>query len=417
MLFLYTIATHLLSLGMRVAAFWNKKIRLGLEGRKNWRKVYAQQFEANGKVLWMHVASLGEFEQGRPVLEAFRVLYPDWKIVLTFFSPSGFEMRKNYAHADFIAYLPLDTPSNAADFLDLVQPNLAIFVKYEFWPYYLLTLKKRNTPTLLIAALFRPEQPFFHRFGAFWKKMIFCFEHIFTQTPQSAQLLQSIGYQNITIAGDTRIDRVLQIAANAPKQPTIATFTQDAVVLVVGSSWGKDEDLLLEALRHPSLSHCKVICAPHEPSPAHVARLQSLLGIKAITYSAATQAIPFLIPTFQWLIIDNIGMLNTLYKYGDFAYIGGGFGQGIHNTLEPAAFGLPVIFGPKYHKFEEAKQLVAHQGAFCVHNSTELQQVLMQLLEPDFREAAAQKTKQYLEENKGGTAAAMDFINKKLNLK
>jgi 3-deoxy-D-manno-octulosonic-acid transferase len=247
--------------------------------------------------------------------------------------------------------------------------------------------------------------------------MIFCFEHIFTQTPQSAQLLQSIGYQNITIAGDTRIDRVLQIAANAPKQPTIATFTQDAVVLVVGSSWGKDEDLLLEALRHPSLSHCKVICAPHEPSPAHVARLQSLLGIKAITYSAATQAIPLLVTTFQWLIIDNIGMLNTLYKYGDFAYIGGGFGQGIHNTLEPAAFGLPVIFGPKYHKFEEAKQLVAHQGAFCVHNSTELQQVLMQLLEPDFREAAAQKTKQYLEENKGGTAAAMGLINKKLNLK
>ena len=405
--FLYTIAIYLLSAGMQVWGLWDKKIQLGNQGRRHWRQRYPALLPPQGKKrLWMHVASLGEFEQGRPVLEAFRQAYPDWAIVLTFFSPSGYEMRKHCPQADTVLYLPLDTPANARDFTDLLQPDIIIFVKYEFWANYLFAARHRNIPTVLIAALFRPEQPFFQWYGAFWRKILSCFTHIFTQTTASERLLHQIGYTHTTVAGDTRIDRVLQIAQQAADNTVVARFAANNTVLVVGSSWGKDEDLLLQALQHPDLRHLKVICAPHTPTAAHVTRLMSCLGNTALRYSEATND---QVSGARWLIIDNIGLLNTLYKYGDIAYIGGGFGAGIHNTLEPAAFELPVVFGPRYHKFEEAQQLVQRGGGFAVTDAAQLETVLRQLIVPEKTLAASHQIRQYLQETKGGTAQVMAY--------
>ncbi len=402
---LYNLSMHCMALGLRVAAPFHPKIRLGYEGRRHWRQLLAKQVNPlQGKRLWVHVASLGEFEQGRPFIEAFRLQYPDWQVVLTFFSPSGFELRKNYAHAEVVAYLPIDTPANARDFLDLVRPNLVVFVKYEFWANYLLQTHARGIPLLLIAALFRPDQPFFKAYGHFGRRVLQCFSHIFVQTPDAAALLHSIGYLHTTVAGDTRIDRVLQIAAAPPPNPTVAHFASGNTVLIVGSSWLPDEDALITALRHPALATLKVVCAPHTPTPEHVQRLVAALDNTAVTYTAAI-AQPELLERARWLIIDNVGMLNTLYQYGHIAYIGGGFGTGIHNTLEPAAFGLPIVFGPRYHKFEEARQLIACGGGFVVHNADSLQQVLLGLM-ADYptRGGAA---RQYLVDNCGGTAIVL----------
>lgn len=409
---LYNIGIYTLSLLMQLARLWNPKIKKGIEGREDWRnRLTASLPDARKKTLWIHVASLGEFEQGRPVMEQFKQRYPDWCIVLTFFSPSGYELRKNYSNADTIAYLPLDTPSNARAFLDEVHPDLIIFVKYEFWANYLLEAQKRRIPVLLIAALFRPEQHFFQWYGAWGRRVLACFTHFFVQTQASADLLRTIGCSQSTIAGDTRIDRVLDIAAQASGNDIVAEFARHHRVLVVGSSWEADEDLLLAALDHPDLSAFKIICAPHEPSRAHVARLLQRLGTAAVAYSATN---PERVTAHRWLIIDNIGMLNTLYRYGHLAYIGGGFGAGIHNTLEPAAFGLPVIFGPKYHKFEEAKQLIHEQGFFCVHNAETLQQTLLMLRQETNAQKSRTAIQQYLKENRGGTDVILRFIQRHL---
>ncbi len=406
--YIYNITMHALCLGQWLAAPFSPKIRLGLAGRRHWREHLTNQTAAlQGKRLWVHVASLGEFEQGRPFIEAFRQQQPDWQVVLTFFSPSGYELRKNYAHAEVVAYLPIDTPTNARDFLDLVRPNLVVFVKYEFWANYLLQTRARGIPLLLIAALFRPNQPFFKPYGRFGQRVLHCFTHIFVQTPGAADLLHDIGYATTTVAGDTRIDRVLQIAAAPPPNPTVARFAAGNVLIIVGSSWRPDEDALLAALKHPALATLKVVCAPHAPTPAHVQHLATALGETAVTYTAAA-AQPELLERACWLIINNVGMLNTLYQYGHIAYIGGGFGAGIHNTLEPAAFGLPVVFGPRYHKFEEAKQLIARGGGFTVRDADALQQVLLGLMaDYPMRGAAA---RQYLVDNSGGTQIIIEYL-------
>ncbi len=304
----------------------------------------------------MHVSSLGEFEQGRPIMEQFRAEFPNWRIVLTFFSPSGFEIRKNYANADVVCYLPADTPRNARDFLRRLVPDAAIFVKYDFWANYLFHLAP--TPTLLVSALFRQEQPFFKWYGGLWRRMLGCFSHIFVQNPESAVLLQQIGIQQVEVAGDTRVDRVMAIAAAVKPNTIVEAFAGDAPVFVIGSSWEIDEAMLFPVLKLPEFQHYKIIVAPHEPSERNVARICGQFE-HAVPYSkfesiAATGA--------KVLVIDNIGLLNTLYRYGSIAYIGGGLGKDIHNTLEPAALGLPIIFGPKYDKFEEARQFVARGG-------------------------------------------------------
>lgn len=396
---LYNFGINLFLIVIHFAAFFNKKAKKWVAGRKNWRKNYRFAQHDGRPTLWIHVSSLGEFEQGRPVIEEFKTTFPDWRVVLTFFSPSGYEVRKNYPLADAVLYLPADTAKNARDFLEIIQPDAAVFVKYDFWFHYLTTLKKRNTPTLLVSALFRPGQPFFKWYGGMWREMLHCFSHIFVQNKDSETLLQNIGCQNVTVAGDTRVDRVLALAAGVKPNENARDFSAGMSTIVAGSTWPPDEEILFQAL-----GEMKLIIAPHEPSASNVAHIESL-SAKTIRYSKFSKNEPA-----QTLIIDNVGMLNTLYQYGKVAYIGGGFGKGIHNTLEPAAFGLPIIFGPKYEKFEEARQFVARGGAIAVKNKAELVKALQLLDDPTYYQHATAAVTAYLNENRGATEKAIEWF-------
>jgi 3-deoxy-D-manno-octulosonic-acid transferase len=393
---------------LRLAAVFNVKARLWVEGRRNWRKRYRVAFRKTAPVLWVHAASLGEFEQGRPVIEAFREKFPDWQVVLTFFSPSGYEIRKNYDRADWVTYLPADTRRNARDFLELVQPDRAIFIKYEFWSNYLHELRRRGVPTLLVSALFREGQPFFRPWGGFWRRMLGCVAHFFVQNAASAALLRRLGFENVTVAGDTRVDRVLKLAAGAIENDLARAFTAGHdPVFIAGSSWPADEAVFLPVLQQPEFQHFKAIIAPHEPSPAHLQRLEKLLGADMVRYS---QAQPETAGAARFLVIDNVGMLNTLYRYGTLAYIGGGFGSGIHNILEPAAYGLPVLFGPNYGKFEEARELVARGGAFVVQDSAALARTLDHLSQPRAYRTGASAVTAFLQESRGATRLIMEYL-------
>jgi len=406
MILFYELFIRLLTTGIRLAAVFQPKARRWVLGRRHWRTRYRATFQKKGRVLWVHAASLGEFEQGRPLIESFRETFPDWQIVLTFFSPSGYEIRKNYPHADFVCYLPADTRRNARDFIDLIRPDAAVFVKYEFWANYLLELKRRATPTLLVSALFRPGQPFFHWHGGFWRRMLGCFTHFFVQNQNSGRLLQSLGFQNVTVAGDTRVDRVLKLAENAPENEIVKTFAGEHPVFVAGSSWEADESVFLPALNRPEFQQFKIVIAPHEPSEKHLAQLILKLNRLFIRYSEyLSRPQPA-----DVLLIDNVGMLNTLYRYGAVAYIGGGFGKGIHNTLEPAAFGLPVLFGPRYEKFEEARQLVACGGAFAIRDADDLVAALQKLQDPPAYQQASLAVRTYLEESRGATEQIVRYF-------
>ena len=404
---IYSLFIQLLSATIHLAALFSPKAKKWVAGRQQWRANLAGKLGQDArKTLWVHVSSLGEFEQGRPIIELFRSEFSDWRIVLTFFSPSGYEVRKHYPLADVVAYLPADTPRNAHDFLEIIHPDAAVFVKYDFWANYLFQLKNRGTPTLLVSALFRPSQPFFKWYGGLWRKMLGCFSHIFVQNEGSAALLLQIDFQAITVAGDTRVDRVLRLALEAPSNPLVEAFVGNAPVFVIGSSWEADEQLLASVLQSPGFQHFKVIIAPHEPSERNVQRICQQFR-QAVRY---TQGTTDAMVQARVLVIDNIGLLNTLYRYGSFAYIGGGFGRGIHNTLEPAAFGLPVIFGPNYKKFEEARQFVARGGGFTIQDAAELSGVLQALQSAAFYDNASMDVKKYLEQNKGATDMAMAWF-------
>lgn len=401
---------------IRLGALLSPKARLWVEGRVLWRTRYAAVLEKKGaKRCWVHAASLGEFEQGRPFIEAFRKKHTDWEIILTFFSPSGYEIRKHYPLADHVLYLPADTPSNARDFIALVQPDIAVFVKYEFWANCLFELHQRNVSTLLISALFRPSQPFFKSWGGFWKNMLGCFSHVFVQNQASFDLLKNIGFSEVTIAGDTRVDRVIDLAEQAEKNAVVAAFAQDAPTLIVGSSWPEDEAIILPAtLNDPA--GWKLVIAAHVPSAARLNNLEKRIATFAhsgtiLRYSAAT---PETAAKARVLLIDNVGMLNTLYRYGTAAWIGGGFGKGIHNTLEPAAWGLPVLFGPKYEKFEEARQFVETGGAFVVRDPQSLTSQLEVLSVPENRTKASTAVGTYLLKNKGATKVIMTWLGQKM---
>lgn len=405
----YEIVIHLYTTAIRVAAWFHPKARLWTEGRHQWRKRYAQAFQKKARVLWVHAASLGEFEQGRPLIEAFKQQHPDWQVVLTFFSPSGYEIRKNYPHADWVGYLPTDTRRNARDFVAWLQPDLVFFVKYEFWANHLMELRKHKVPTYLVSGLFRSNQPFFKPWGGFWRDILKCFTHLFIQNEPSQHLLQSIGFTNTTVCGDTRVDRVLQIAQQAPTNERVAIFAQDAQVLVAGSTWPPDEALLLALMASPpsGVSGLKYIIAPHDPSENHITALEAQLTLPSLRYSQAT---PDNIAQVTVLLIDNVGMLNTLYRYGQFAYIGGGFGKGIHNTLEPAAFGLPIVFGPRYHKFEEARVFVASSGAITVRDAADLCAALEKWGKIEERKLASEAVLAYLNSRKGATPTILATV-------
>ncbi|MEO8404278.1 MAG: glycosyltransferase N-terminal domain-containing protein, partial [Chitinophagaceae bacterium] len=365
------------------------------------------------KVIWMHCASLGEFEQGRPLLERLKIQYPDYKFLLTFFSPSGYEVRKDYKGADWIFYLPMDGAKNARRFLEIINPSLVIFVKYEFWYYYLKKIKYRNIPLLLVSALFWKEMSFFKWYGGLQRKMLSRFDHLFLQDEASKKLIDDIGYSAITsISGDTRFDRVIEIAEKAEPIPVIEQFIDGNKTIIAGSTWSEDEAVLkqtMETINDPSL---KLIIAPHEINEKHLASIKEFFP----TSVRLSQHLTFNIQpsTPNILIIDNIGLLSRLYQYAWVTYIGGGFGKGIHNTLEAAVYGKPVIFGPTFHKFKEAADLIKNGGAITISNAEDCIKVVKELLEnPEKQAASATASGKYVNARRGASAKIIQYIQEK----
>ncbi|MBD1398490.1 3-deoxy-D-manno-octulosonic acid transferase [Pontibacter sp. JH31] len=409
---LYDIGLKAYQAAIALAAPFHQKAKLMQEGRAGQFERMAQQLQGNtAPVVWFHCASLGEFEQGRPVIEAFREEFPGYKVVLTFFSPSGYEVRKNYAGADYIFYLPLDSHGNANRFLDIVKPKLAVFVKYEFWHYYLQALQERAIPVLSISAIFRPDQVFFKPYGGFNRNILQRFTHIYTQNETSLKLLKGIGIEKASIAGDTRFDRVLQTAASVKAIPVVEAFAQGKEVFMVGSSWPADIEVLLPLIQKRRTG-IQFIIAPHEIHESGISQLMQQLGESAVRFSQATAADA---GRYSVLVIDNIGMLSSLYSYGTYTYIGGAFGKGLHNTLEAAVFGLPLFFGPKFDKFQEAKDLVALGCAFPVNNADELLQAFERVHStPGLHQGITDKEKTYVHEQAGATAKIMADVRQLL---
>lgn len=377
MKFIYQVAIQVFAFLFRFVAPFNHKLKLGVEGRKGLLNRLRTSFAAQAAgrpVAWFHAASLGEFEQGRPVMEAYRNAYPGHFILLTFFSPSGYEIRKNYTGADFICYLPIDTPGNAREFVEIVNPHIAFFIKYEFWFNYLRELRKNGTYILSFSSIFRPGQIFFKFYGGFFREKLRYFNHFFVQNQASVSLLAGIGITAASIAGDTRFDRVRAIVSNAREMPEIGRFKGNKQCLVAGSVWDADMQVLIPAL-NALTGKLKAIIAPHEIKDHEIAGWLSKLNGRSILYSEVTAGQD---PEgFDYLIINNIGMLSSLYRYGSMAYIGGSFGAGLHNILEAATFGLPIAFGNKsYHRFQEAVDLIEKGGAFAVADGNQLLKTL-----------------------------------------
>lgn len=382
MLFLYDIALGLYGLLLRLLAPFVPKAAAWTAGRRGLLAHIRHTIGTDtAPRVWFHCASLGEFEQGRPLIEAYRKAYPDTKVVLTFFSPSGYEIRKNWPGADYIFYLPLDTRANARAFLDAVQPRLAVFVKYEFWYHFLNEAYQRRIPAVVVSAIFRPDQAFFKPWGGFFRKILSRFAHIFTQNETSALLLREVGLTQVSVAGDTRFDTVVATALAPPRSlPLVEAFVADgAPVLVVGSSWPEDMPVLRPLLERYS-PKMRVLIAPHEVTETNLRLAENVLPGQVQRYSKADAAT---VAQARVLLFDNVGLLSQLYRFGKYAYIGGAFGKGLHNTLEAAAFGLPLFFGPTYAKFQEAVELVELEGAFPVRDGAELEAAFARLWNND----------------------------------
>jgi len=398
----YNIGIYLYQFAIYIASFFNDKASKLRFGQRQAFQVLKGKIIPNANYVWFHAASLGEFEQGRPVIEKLKLEQPDTKILLTFFSPSGYEVRKNYTGADIVCYLPLDTASNAKRFVKLVNPSKVIFIKYEFWPNYLLELQSAKVPVYSISAIFRPQQVFFKWYGQWYRNLLSTFKHIFVQDESSLQLLEKYEITNVSVAGDTRFDRVYDLFKQAKQLPLIADFCKGSKVLVAGSSWGKDEEILVRyQIEHPDL---KLILVPHEIHKAHIDAISELLDGKLIRYSEANSSN---IQSFNCLVVDTIGILSSIYRYATVAYIGGGFGVGIHNTLEAAVYGVPVVFGPNYQKFREARELIEVGGAFSINNYESLKFQLDKLL---LDTNAGNCAGEYVKKNTGATELIMSVL-------
>ena len=373
---LYNIAMAATGWGMRLAAPWHKKARLTVQGQARTMSYLKETLDPQGGYIWIHAASLGEFEQGRPLIEKIRDQQPDTKILLSFFSPSGYEVSKNYNKVDAVCYMPLDTPRRVKEFLHVVRPKMAIFVKYEFWGNYLEQLKSQNVPTYIISSIFRPEQVFFKPWGGMFRQMLNSFTHLYVQNDESRELLRGIGVDNVTVCGDTRLDRVLHVKSQAQEFPLIADMTAgDQPTLVMGSSWEPDEDIVLPYFNsHPGM---KLIIAPHEFDENRLKAMMARINRPVARYTQIEGKDP---SQLDCLIIDCFGILSSLYRYGTIAYVGGGFGSGIHNVPEAAVYDIPVIFGPKHEKFKEAVELKACGGAFAIENAAQCHAILDLLL-------------------------------------
>jgi 3-deoxy-D-manno-octulosonic-acid transferase len=408
---LYNPALRLTSFALGILSGFNDKIGKFVQGRKHTFAELRRHFPTKEGVVWIHTASLGEYEQGLPLILQLRKTYPEKKILLTFFSPSGYEVKKNAANSDWVAYLPLDTRSNVDDFLDLISPQIAIFVKYEIWPNYYRSLGQRGIPLILVSAFFKKEQVFFRWYGGFMRQVLSHVTHFFVQDRNSVALLQNIGIHNVSQSGDTRFDRVSEILARDNSLPFMDAFTRGKTTLVAGSTWPQDEAILVPHINAAPRS-VKYVIAPHDINASHITGLQKSITKKVQRYSELDEAA---LAETEVLIIDTIGLLTRIYSYADIAYVGGGFATGLHNTLEPAVFGIPVIIGPDYHRFREAAALVAKKGLLVVHQPSDFEALVSRLLnEPGFRQRTGLVNSHYISQNKGATEVIMDYLQQLL---
>ena len=401
---MYSLIIHLYAFFIELISPFHKKARLMRLGQWKTNGILREKIDRNAKYIWFHASSLGEFEQGRPLIEKIKAEHPEYKILLTFFSPSGYEVRKNYGGADVVCYLPFDTPYRVKKFLDLSKPVMAIFIKYEFWDNYLSELKRRNIPVYIVSAIFRKEQLFFKWYGGMYRKVLSYVTHIFVQDDAARELLSKYGVTNVSVFGDTRFDRVQDVYKNTKQVPMVDLFvnnnrSDNQLTMVAGSSWQQDEEVYLNYFNeHPEL---KLIIAPHEIHKDHLMHIESMLKRPSIRLSEATEKD---IKGKSCLIVDSFGLLSSIYRYGDLAYIGGGFGAGIHNVLEAAVYGIPVIFGPKYQKFKEARDLLQVGGAFSITDEKTFESKMEELSTyRDLLEAAGAAAGDFVKSNIGAT--------------
>lgn len=407
---MYHLGITVYSFLFRLVALFHPKADKMVKGHKQTWKQLGTGIDLRKKWIWFHAASLGEFEQGRPVMEKIRAEHPEYALLLTFYSPSGYEVRSNYDGADLVCYLPFDKKKNVTRFIRIVRPEMAFFIKYEFWPNYLEELSKKKVPTYLISGIFRKEQAFFKPYFGYYRNLLSYFTHFFVQNEESASLLASIGFtDHVTISGDTRYDRVLEIASAAKQLDTAASFREavnPGIVMVAGSTWPQDEAMLIHYFNtHPDI---KLIIAPHEIDDSHLEQIESQLLRPHARYSQAT---PDEASKVDCLIVDGFGLLSSMYRYGDIAYIGGGFGSGIHNTLEAAVYSIPVLFGPKYDKFMEAKELLHGGGGLCIDSETRLNTTLDTLMNDSAaRLTMGKNAGEMVKKGSGGSKIILDSL-------
>ena len=415
---MYNLIIYLYLLGVAVASLFSEKVKKMWRGERDAFRVLREKVDPDAKYVWFHAASLGEFEQGRPIMEQLRRQHPDYKILLTFFSPSGYEVRKDYPGADIICYLPLDTITNARRFLRTVRPVMAFFIKYEFWYNYLHILRHRGVPVYSVSSIFRPGQIFFKWYGRQYGHVLKCFTHFFVQNEQSRELLSTIGITDVSITGDTRFDRVLQIKEQARQLPVVEAFlgeraSEPQKVFVAGSSWQPDEDIFVPFFaKHPDW---KLIVAPHVIGEDHLQQIeQKLEGRKVVRYTDAEKSLSSSrspLSSYDVLIIDCFGLLSSIYHYGQVAYVGGGFGVSIHNTVEAAVWGVPVIFGPNNQKFQEAQELKACQGGFEIGGAEDFARLMERLIaDADYLKQSGNQAGNYVQGRAGATQKILEFV-------
>ena len=412
---LYSLALHLYAFTIKCLSLFHKKARKMCSGQRQTNRILRTRIDRGERYIWFHAASLGEFEQGRPLIEKIKTRYPDCRILLTFFSPSGYEVRKNYPQADVVCYLPFDTPCRVRKFIRLANPCMAVFIKYEFWANYLFELKKQRIPAYCISAVFRPQQLFFKRYGRPYLRLLQCFDHLFVQDISSAELLARHGISRVTISGDTRFDRVMDVREKARRIPLIEAFVKDRqggkLTLVAGSSWPQDEELIASYFNeHPDI---RLIIAPHEIDRAHLHEIRTRLKRPSVLLSEADERF---VARQDCLVIDTFGLLSAIYRYADIAYVGGGFGKGIHNVLEAAVYGIPVMFGPAHRKFKEAEAIINAGGGCAVANQNALNnQIDEWLANPSRRKAAGQAAGEFVMNHTGATGTILSTLSSLYN--
>lgn len=404
---MYQVAIYLYLCGVAVASIFSKKVKKMWKGERQALDILKRKVNPNHQYIWFHAASLGEFEQGRPLIERIRADYPEYKILLTFFSPSGYEVRKNYEHADIVCYLPIDTIRNARRFLRTVRPCMAFFIKYEFWYNYLHILKHRNVPVYSVSSIFREHQIFFRWYGKSYAGVLRCFTHFFVQNEKSKHLLHTIGIDKVDVVGDTRFDRVLQIKELAKQLPIVEAFKDGRKVFVAGSSWEPDEDIFIPFMNEHR--DWKLIIAPHVIAESHLRAIEQKLQLRTVRY---TQTTPEEAREAQCLVIDCFGLLSSVYHYGEVAYVGGGFGVGIHNVLEAVVWKMPVLFGPNHQRFQEAQELIKAKGGFEITDSSSFAHMMQQFMtQQEYLRLSGEAAGSYVESKAGATHKILKQID------